>query len=97
MPKRRGVLVSPLMTADPQGVVLALLAARVPGATVCPSEAARVLAAGTAGTDWRAMMPTVHAAIDGLVSAGRVRLTWKGIPLPSRAGPYRIGRIADDD
>lgn len=86
------------MTAtDAHDAVFALIAARAPGATVCPSEVARVLATTTGpdgqGLDWRGMMPTVHAAIDQLVIDGRVRLSWKGQALASRAGPYRISRV----
>jgi hypothetical protein len=74
---------------------LVLLAARAPDATVCPSEVARALAADPAGCrpgNWRDAMPIVHAAIDGLLADGLVRLTWKGKRLSERAGPYRIGR-----
>ena len=70
--------------------MLALLSARVAGATVCPSEVARLLAAR--GEDWRGAMPAVHAAIDAMVRDGVVRLSWKGRALPVRAGPYRIGQ-----
>jgi hypothetical protein len=41
--------------------------------------------------DWRSAMPFVHAAIDGLVRDGAVRLSWKGARLATRSGPYRIG------
>ena len=78
-----------------QDVILALLAERAPGATICPSEAARALAApmgaGPVELDWRDMMPLVHAAVDRLLRTGQVRISWKGRALPSRAGPYRIG------
>ena len=77
---------------------LALLDVRAPKATVCPSEVARALiaAAGaqTGALDWRNAMPAVHAAIDGLLAEGQVRLSWKGKTLATRAGPYRIGRAA---
>ncbi len=74
---------------------MALLAARAPEATVCPSEVARALAAATGGApEWRNAMPVVHAAVDQLVIEGRVRLSWKGKTLTARAGPYRIGRGA---
>lgn len=72
--------------------VLALLADRAATATICPSEAARALA-GTQG-DWRAEMPHVHSAVDGLVADGSVKLSWKGKPLDARSGPYRIARNA---
>lgn len=76
------------MTADAGQTVLALLAARAPDATVCPSEVARVMAAGK---DWRMVMPVVHSAVDRLLEKGVIRLSWKGQHLTSRAGPYRIG------
>lgn len=71
---------------------LALLAAREPGATLCPSEVARSLAARQGEQDWRAGMAAVHAAVDHLVAAGMVRLSWKGRALDRRDGPYRITR-----
>ena len=78
------------MTA--RALTLALLEARAEGASVCPSEVARALAAATG--DWRAAMPEVHAAVDRMAAEGLVRLSWKGRTLPHRAGPYRIGRAA---
>ena len=76
---------------DIRAAALALLAARAPGATVCPSEVARAVAAASGTADWRGGMPAVHAAIDSLVADGAVRLSWKGAALPARDGPYRIG------
>lgn len=78
------------MSGDARASILALLDARAPGATACPSEVARVLAAG--GADWREAMPVVHAAVDAMVADGVVRLSWKGVAMAGRAGPYRIGR-----
>ena len=56
---------------DARGATLALLAARAPEATICPSEVARALAAKsgaeTAAANWRDMMPAVHAAVDDLL------------------------------
>lgn len=77
------------MTMSARDTTLALLASRSPEATVCPSEVARAIAPKEA---WRDAMPLVHAAVDGLVAEGRVRLSWKGRPLAVRDGPYRIGR-----
>ena len=79
----------------PRAATLALLGARAPDATVCPSEVARMLAGG--GADWRGAMPTVHTAIDAMVAEGVVRLTWKGAAMATRAGPYRIGRAKDKE
>lgn len=74
-------------------MIAEMLAARRPDATICPSEVARALA-GEDG-DWRARMGEVHAAVDGLVAAGAVRLSWKGAAMAERGGPYRIGRAGD--
>jgi hypothetical protein len=41
-------------------------------------------------------MPSVHAAIDGLVRDGAVRLSWKGERLAARSGPYRIALPGKD-
>ncbi len=68
--------------------VLMLLDRRAPGATLCPSEAARLLNP----VEWRGAMPVVHAAVDAMRAEGRVSLSWKGKPLDARDGPYRIGR-----
>ena len=76
---------------DPRAATLALLARRAPDATICPSEVARAIA-----FDWCAAMPAIHAAIDGLHREGVVRLSWKGKPLATRSGPYRIGRVGND-
>ncbi len=74
----------------PEDAILALLAQRAAGATICPSEAARLLA-GPQG-DWRAEMDAVHAATDALVDRGTLGLSWKGVPMQKRRGPYRIAR-----
>lgn len=70
--------------------ILALLGERAEGATICPSEAARLLA-GPQG-DWRAEMEAVHAATDLLLENGTIALSWKGAPKQERRGPYRIAR-----
>ncbi|NJC05399.1 hypothetical protein GGQ97_001192 [Sphingomonas kaistensis] len=75
------------MTADARQTTLALLASRLPGKTICPSEVARALAPMA---DWREAMPAVHSAVDRLLEEGRIQLSWKGLQLRSRAGPYRI-------
>jgi hypothetical protein len=67
-----------------------MLTRRAPNATICPSEVARAVT-----PDWRSAMPAVHAAVDELVRDGLVRLSWKGQPLATRSGPYRIGRLED--
>jgi hypothetical protein len=77
---------------DARAATLALLSQRAAGATVCPSEVARAVAAAAGSSDWRGGMPAVHAAIDSMVTDGLVRLSWKGEPMPARKGPYRIAR-----
>ena len=76
-----------VLMIDPRAATLSLLARRAPDATICPSEVARAIL-----PDWRSAMPGVHAAVDGLVRDGLVRLSWKGQTLVTRSGPYRIGR-----
>jgi len=77
---------------DARATTLALLARRAAGATVCPSEVARALAAASGTGEWRGEMAAVHEAVDRLVEEGAVRLTWKGEARAARDGPYRIGR-----
>lgn len=72
----------------------ALLAARAPSATVCPSEVARAIAREIGReADWKDLMPLVHEAIDTMVERSAVQLSWKGVLLNRRTGPYRIGRV----
>ncbi|NJR79390.1 DUF3253 domain-containing protein [Sphingomonas sp. 36D10-4-7] len=78
--------------SDARAAVLDLLARRAAGATICPSEVARA----RSPEDWRSAMPSVHAAIDGLVRDGAVRLSWKGERLAARSGPYRIALPGKD-
>ena len=77
-------------------MTLAFLGNRAPETSICPSEVARALlpASGKydAAMDWRNAMPTVHAAIDQLLTEKLIRLSWKGQELEARAGPYRICR-----
>ena len=70
--------------------ILLLLDNRAADATLCPSEVARALAGENKSREWRAAMPAVHTAVDGLLGNGAVRLSWKGEPLTTRSGPYRI-------
>jgi hypothetical protein len=74
----------------PEAAILTLLGERSEGASICPSEAAR-LVAGPRG-DWRAEMDAVHAAADALLGQGTIALSWKGMAQQKRRGPYRIAR-----
>ena len=90
--------VTPTAPLTPRAATDALLASRAEDATLCPSEVARTVARSRDGTDrhWRDEMPEVHAAIDDLVAEGVVSLSWKGHPLATRDGPYRIHRRRED-
>nr|WP_202131777.1 DUF3253 domain-containing protein [Aurantiacibacter rhizosphaerae] len=69
------------------------MAKRGAGKTICPSEAARLLASHenkTDGEEWRGHMADVHAAAQALADAGEVRLSWKGQSRLTAQGPYRI-------
>lgn len=69
--------------------IVQLLAARANGATICPSEAARAVAA-----DWQPLMEQARQAARRLVAAGAVVITQGGkVVDPSTAkGPIRVRR-----
>jgi hypothetical protein len=72
-----------------------LLARRAREATVCPSEAARAVAAAEGrGDGWRHLMEPARAAARRLVAAGEVEITQGGrVVDPSTArGPVRVRR-----
>jgi hypothetical protein len=82
------------MAADPdraeaREAILGLLARRGPEKTICPSDAARVLAGED---DFRPLMPLVREAASELVSAGRLEVTQGGEPvdLDAARGPIRL-------
>jgi hypothetical protein len=70
--------------------VLALLSARAPGATICPSEAARAIG----GDGWRDLMEPARAVARDLVDRGEVEITQGGeVVDPATArGPIRVRR-----
>lgn len=83
--------------------ILRLLASRSAKSTICPSEAARAVAAmgtshGTSKDDekddeaWRELMEPARRAARRLVAAGKVQITQRGAVVdPSTArGPIRI-------
>lgn len=73
----------------PEAAIRAALDRRRPDATICPTDAARLL-----GADWRAHLPAVHAAARRLAAAGAVELRQQGLPCTEPRGAYRIGRPA---
>lgn len=73
-----------------ESAIRSLLATRIAGATICPSEAAR----DVGGDDWRDLMEPARAAARRLVTAGEVEVTQQGdVVDPATArGPIRIRR-----
>ncbi len=74
-----------------EATIVELLAARAPGTTICPSEAARVLAGNG---DFRPLMQAVRARAATMVSRGELEVTQRGVavdPLTAR-GPIRLRR-----
>ena len=71
-------------------MIVSMLANRAADATLCPSEVARALVVEYNCEEWRTAMPVVHAAADALLHRRAVKLSWKGQPLETRSGPYRI-------
>jgi len=88
-----------------ESAILDLLAERARGATICLSEAARLVAAADTPTDraaggedsWRALMEPARMAARRLVARGEVEITQRGrVVDPSTAkGPIRIRRRND--
>lgn len=76
-------------------MIFALLDARRPEATVCPSEVARALSPGAAGA-WRALMSPVREVAQRLADARRLVVTRRGVPVAatSPGGPIRLGHAA---
>jgi hypothetical protein len=68
--------------------ILALLAQRGPGKTICPSDAARVVG----GADFRPLMEPTRRAAGTLVAEGAIEVIQKGVPvdLASARGPIRL-------
>ena len=73
-----------------EAAIEGLLDRRAGGATICPSEAARLVG----GDDWRPLMEPARAAARRLVAAGRIEITQGGrVVDPSTAkGPIRLRR-----
>jgi hypothetical protein len=70
--------------------LLALVARRAPGRSICPSEIARVLS-----PDWRPLMPRVRDVARQLARDGRVVITQGGDVRDADAdwrGPIRIAQ-----
>ncbi|MEM9277166.1 MAG: DUF3253 domain-containing protein [Pseudomonadota bacterium] len=71
--------------------ILELVKKRGPGKTICPSDAARLLASEE--REWRALMPQVREVADKLAQAGEIIVTQKGkqVDIVQAKGPVRLG------
>lgn len=77
--------------------LLEMLDRRAPGATVCPSEAARQLSGSPDDPDaWRPLMEPARDAVRRLVAEGAVEVTQRGevVDLDDVRGPVRVRRRA---
>lgn len=79
-----------------EAAIVALLDTRARSATICPSEAARSVAAQTGGDEdaWRELMEPARAAARRLVVARRVEICQGGrvVDGSTAKGPIRIRR-----
>ena len=74
-------MTEPHHATDAQDVVLRLCAERGADRSICPTEAARVLA-GEQSEDWRRRLPEVRAAAAALSREGRLEILRKGKAIP---------------
>jgi len=62
-----------------EAVIVRLLAARDPGRTICPSDAARAAYDGADGPEgWRALMQPVRETAYAMADDGRLEVTQSG-------------------
>jgi hypothetical protein len=80
----------PAEQARLRAAILELLEQRAPGKTICPSDAARAVAA----TDFRPLMDTARAAAAELVAEGKIEVTQRGevVDIAQARGPIRLRR-----
>jgi hypothetical protein len=73
-----------------RAAILELLERRGPGKTICPSDAARAVAA----EDFRPLMDTARAAAAELVADGEIEVTQGGqvVDIAQARGPIRLRR-----
>jgi len=70
------------MTTDPtEQAILALLTARGAEKSICPTEAARLLAGHPKDESWRGQLSPVRLAARRLAKAGRIEILHKGKPV----------------
>jgi hypothetical protein len=76
-------------------VILALLHARAPGRSICPSEAARTLARAEGTANWRSLMDRVRRNAASLARRKVVVVTQRGrkVDALSAQGAIRIALV----
>ena len=86
------IMPSAALLAALEYAILSLLAARGPGKTICPSEAARAVAASDIRGQWKFLMQPAREAAARLVGAGRIVITQHGHPVDGATakGPIRL-------
>jgi hypothetical protein len=79
-----------------EAAILDLIAARGPEKTICPSEAARVLAGDG---DFRPYMEPVRDAAAQLSDQGRIEVTQKSrrVAIDEAHGPIRLGHAKQEE
>jgi hypothetical protein len=72
--------------------MMELLRMRGAGKTICPSEAAQIVAGNRSTGDWRALMPAARKAARRLVAKGRVDILQRGrlVDASTARGAIRI-------
>lgn len=72
--------------------ILRLLSERAEGKTICPSEAARAVAASDDRADWEPLMELAREAAQRLVADGAIVMTQGGHVIDGRTakGPIRL-------
>ncbi|MET0208385.1 MAG: DUF3253 domain-containing protein [Burkholderiaceae bacterium] len=81
----------PITSAQIEKAIFALLDARAPGKTICPSEVARALVPD----DWRPLMPQVRDVAVALAGKEALDILQKGRAIAHDSvirGPIRLGR-----
>jgi hypothetical protein len=73
------------MTDRAEAAILALLAARGPDKSICPTEAARALAGNPQDDSWRPYLHQVRLAAARLHKAEKLEILRKGKPIPPEA------------
>lgn len=70
------------MTTDPaEQAILSTLAARGPQKSICPTEAARILAGNPPDESWRKCLAPVKLAAQRLAREGKIQILRKGKPI----------------